>query len=189
MSRPSPGLRRKDRVRGRPPRTREAAARCFLRTSAATCMPVSGTTGSKPVASRSEAPRSCQGSLGSAGEWHTGQRRLPRCGAAATSDELLHLTCCPRCISRADGAAVQPRAAARQRPLSCPIPQRSAGRLQQQGTARPDRLTQRLGHVWRSKQLACLFSSSSLHLMCMLLWSVLQLRLAPAADSARSSTP
>ena len=102
------GLTEKTGRRGGPPGPREAAARWFLRTAAATCMPAPGTAGSKPVASRSEAPRSCQGSLGSAGEWHTGQRRLPRCGAAATSDELLYLQYCPGCVSvpAAQGAAV-----------------------------------------------------------------------------------
>ena len=76
------------------------------------------------------------------------QRRVVACGAgaprlgvwaAAASDELLYLGYCPGCIFRADGAVVQPRLAARQRPLLVSIPPRSAGRLQQQAKTR---------HVW-----------------------------------------
>ena len=58
----------------------------------------------------------------------------PRLGvwAAAAADELLYLGYCPGFIFRADGAVVQPRLAARQRPLLVSSPPRSAGRLQQQ---------------------------------------------------------
>ena len=115
------------------------------------------------------------------------QRRVVACGAgaprlgvwaAAASDELLYLGYCPGCIFRADGAVVQPRLAARQRPLLVSIPPRSAGRLQQQANTRHDRLPTRPRHGLRSEQLACMLITSSSNCMCTPLGSVLQPPLA-----------
>ena len=100
------------------------------------------------------------------------QRRVVACGAgaprlgvwaAAASDELLYLGYDPDCIFRADGAVVWPRLAARQRPLLVSIPARSAGRLQQQAKKRHHRLPTRPRHALWSKQLACMFITSSSH--------------------------